>query len=109
MVEHDNRVFWALQGVLLGGLALLAGLTLQREGAMDKLNREVGEMRGLLVAVGSREATFEEKVHRMSEYIYRVSQKKCTFRMLLEPQCTGSITSSRHPFCLEINFLVVYY
>ena len=67
MVEHDNRVFWALQGVLLGALALLAGLTLQREGAMDKLNREVGEIRGLLVAVGSREATFEEKVRIMSE------------------------------------------
>ena len=75
MVEHDNRVFWALQGVLLGSLALLAGLTLQREGAMDKLNREVGEIRGLLVAVGSREATFEEKVHRMSEYIQGVPKK----------------------------------
>ena len=75
MVEHDNRVFWAVQGVLLGGLALLAGLTLQREGAMDKLNREVGEIRGLLVAVGSREATFEEKVHRMSEYITGVPKK----------------------------------
>ena len=69
MVEHDNRVFWALQGVLLGGLALLAGLTLQREVAMDKLNREVGEIRGLLVAVGGREATFEGKVQRMSEFL----------------------------------------
>ena len=27
---------------------------------------------------------------------YRVSQKKGTNRMLLEPQCTGSITSSKH-------------
>ena len=69
MVEQGHRVFWALQGVLLGGLALLAGLTLQREGAMDKLNREVGEIRGLLVAVGGREATFEGKVRIMSEYI----------------------------------------
>ena len=69
MVEHDNRVFWALQGVLLGGLALLAGLTLQREVAMDKLNREVGEIRGLLVAIGSREAIFEGKVQRMSEFL----------------------------------------
>ena len=40
---------------------------------------------------------------------YRVSRNKRTFRMLLEPQCTGSITSSRHPLCLEINFLVVSY
>ena len=63
MVEHDNRVFWALQGVLLGALALLAGLTLKREGAMDKLNREVGEIRELLVAVGGRGVTFEGKVH----------------------------------------------
>ena len=28
------------------------------------------------------------------------------FRMLLEPHCTGSITSSQHLLCLEINFLV---
>ena len=35
--------------------------------------------------------------------------KKRTFIMLLEPQCTGSITSSRLPLCLEINFLVVSY
>ena len=27
--------------------------------------------------------------------------KKSTFRMPFEPQCTGSITSSRHPLCLE--------
>ena len=40
---------------------------------------------------------------------YWVSQKKRTFRMLLKPQCTGSITRSRHPLCLEINFLVVSY
>ena len=33
--------------------------------------------------------------------------KKCTFRMLLEPEYTGSITSSWHPLCLEMNFLVV--
>ena len=30
--------------------------------------------------------------------------KKRTFRMLLEPHCTDSITSSRHLLCLEINF-----
>ena len=34
---------------------------------------------------------------------YRVSQKR-TFRMLLGPQCTGSITICRHPLCLEIDF-----
>ena len=27
---------------------------------------------------------------------YRLSHKKVTFRMLLKPQCTLSITSSRH-------------
>ena len=36
-------------------------------------------------------------------FIYWVSQKKGTNRMLLEPRCTGSITSSWHPLCLE-NF-----
>ena len=40
---------------------------------------------------------------------YRVSQKERTFRMLLEPQCTGSITICRHPLCLEFDFLVVSY
>ena len=35
---------------------------------------------------------------------YRVSQNKRTFRMLLEPHCTGSNTICRHPLCLEIDF-----
>ena len=30
--------------------------------------------------------------------------KKRTFRMLLEPQCAGSITSSRHPLVSENQF-----
>ena len=62
MVEGGGRVFWAVQGVLVGGLALLAGLTLQRELAMHKLHREVGELKGLLVAFSGREITFDEKV-----------------------------------------------
>ena len=41
--------------------------------------------------------------------LYRESQKKRTFRMLLEPQCTGSIISSQHPIGLEMIFLVVFY
>ena len=48
--------------MLVGGLALLAGLTLQRELAMHKLHREVGELKGLLVAFSGREITFDEKV-----------------------------------------------
>ena len=31
--------------------------------------------------------------------------KKRTFIMLLEPQCTGSITSSRHPFVFVFEFV----
>ena len=62
MVEGGGRVFWAVQGVLVGGLALLAGITLQRELAMHKLHREVGELKGLLVAFSGREITFDEKV-----------------------------------------------
>ena len=36
--------------------------------------------------------------------MYRVSQKKGTNRMLLEPRCTSSITSSWHPLGLENVF-----
>ena len=36
-------------------------------------------------------------------------KKKRTFRMLLEPQCTGSITICRHTLCQEDDFLVVSY
>ena len=51
-----------------------------------------------------------EYIYSHMEYIIQGVPKKRTFRMLLEPQCTGSITSSRNPFCrLEINFLVVSY
>ena len=35
--------------------------------------------------------------------------KKRTFRMLLEPQYTGSIRNRQHPMCLEIIFSVVSY
>ena len=37
-------------------------------------------------------------------YLYLQLPKRRTFRMLLEPQCTGSITRTRHSLCLEINF-----
>ena len=40
---------------------------------------------------------------------YTCVPKKRIFRMLLGPQCTGSITIYRHPLCLEIDFLVVSY
>ena len=62
MVEGGGRVFWAVQGVLVGGLALLAGITLQREVAMHKLHAEVGELKGLLVAFSDSEITLDEKV-----------------------------------------------
>ena len=62
MVEGGGRVFWAVQGVLVGGLALLAGFTLQREVAVHKLHKEVGELKGLLVAFSGREITSDEKV-----------------------------------------------
>ena len=63
MVEQGgSRVFWAVQGVLVGGLVLLAGLTLQREVAVLKLHTEVGELKGLLVAFSGRETTAGEEV-----------------------------------------------
>ena len=45
------------------------------------------------------------QINNKNRDTYRVSQKN-TFIMLLEPQCTGPITS-RFPLCLEINVLVV--
>ena len=63
MVEQaGSRVFWAVQGVLVGGLVLLAGLTLQREVAVLKLHTEVGELKGLLAAFSGRETTAGEEV-----------------------------------------------
>ena len=63
MVEQaGSRVFWAVQGVLVGGLVLLAGLTLQREVAVLKLHTEVGELKGLLAAFSDRETTAGEEV-----------------------------------------------
>jgi len=100
MVEQGHRVFWALQGVLLGGLALLAGLTLQREVAMDKLNREVGEIRGLLVAVGGREATFEGKDERGRRQIDLASRPE---------MLDYSYSSSLPPSNLNLNNLTVYW
>ena len=65
MVEQaGSRVFWAVQGVLVGGLVLLAGLTLQREVAVLKLHTEVGELKGLLAAFGGRETTAGEEVFK---------------------------------------------
>ena len=42
-------------------------------------------------------------------YMYTECPKKRIFRVLLEPECTGSITICRHPLCLEIDFLVISY
>ena len=35
---------------------------------------------------------------------YAFGEQFWPFRILLEPQCTGSIRSSQHPMCLETNF-----
>ena len=51
-------------------------------------------------------------VHALDRTLQNVTTgcpKKRTFKMPLEPQCTGSIRSSQHPMCLEINFSVVSY
>ena len=45
----------------------------------------------------------------LTQWNHISNPKKTTFRMLLEPQCTGSIRSSQHPMCLEINFSLVSY
>ena len=68
MVEGGGRVFWAVQGVLVGGLALLAGFTLQREVAIHKLHTEVGELKGLLVAFSGRDIASDEKVFSIIKF-----------------------------------------
>ena len=61
----------------------------------------------------TRDAEWQSKCFKVQTDVSNVQgvPKKRTFRMLWEPQCqcTGSITSNRHPLCLEINFLVVSY
>jgi len=61
---RGGRVLWAVQGLLVGSLALLAGVTLKREAAIHSLNREVGELRGLLVSLAEKEGTLEHELER---------------------------------------------
>jgi len=56
-----SRVLWAVQGLLVGALALLSGISLKREAAIHSLNREVGELRGLLISLADREGTVEQE------------------------------------------------
>merc|ERR1719430_202907 len=101
MVEGGGRVFWAVQGVLVGGLALLAGITLQRELAMHKLHREVGELKGLLVAFSGREKTFDEKAaERERRQIDLASRPE-----MLDYSYSGSLPPSN----LNLNNLTVYW
>merc|ERR1719239_1125593 len=100
MVEGGGRVFWAVQGVLMGGLALLAGLTLQREVAIHKLHTEVGELKGLLVAFSGREITSDEKAERERRQIDLASRPE-----MLDYSYSGSLPPSN----LNLNNLTVYW
>ena len=40
-MSGGGRVFWAVQGLLVGALALLSGISLKREAAIHSLNRSV--------------------------------------------------------------------
>merc|ERR550532_1700946 len=59
-----GRVLWAVQGLLVGTLALLSGISLKREAAIHSLNREVGELRGLLMSLAEKEGTVEQEQER---------------------------------------------
>merc|ERR1719285_464167 len=100
MVEGGGRVFWAVQGVLVGGLALLAGLTLQREVAIHKLHTEVGELKGLLVAFSGREIASDEKAERERRQIDLASRPE-----MLDYSYSGSLPPSN----LNLNNLTVYW
>merc|ERR550517_828317 len=100
MVEGGGRVFWAVQGGLVGGLALLAGFTLQREVAIHKLHTEVGELKGLLVAFSGREITSDEKAERERRQIDLASRPE-----MLDYSYSGSLPPSN----LNLNNLTVYW
>merc|ERR1719209_444685 len=100
MVEGGGRVFWAVQGVLVGGLALLAGFTLQREVAIHKLHTEVGELKGLLVAFSGREIASDEKAERERRQIDLASRPE-----MLDYSYSGSLPPSN----LNLNNLTVYW
>merc|ERR550517_1234022 len=100
MVEGGGRVFWAVQGVLVGGLALLAGFTLQREVAIHKLHTEVGELKGLLVAFSGREIASDEKAERERRQIDLASRPET-----LDYSYSGSLPPSN----LNLNNLTVYW
>merc|ERR1719239_923650 len=100
MVEGGGRVFWAVQGVLVGGLALLAGLTLQREVAIHKLNTEVGELKGLLVAFSGGKISSDEKAERERRQIDLASRPE-----MLDYSYSGSLPPSN----LNLNNLTVYW
>jgi len=59
-----GQILWAVQGLLVGGLALLSGISLKREAAIHSLNREVGELKGLLISLAEREGTLEQELER---------------------------------------------
>jgi len=63
-VVGGGRVLWAVQGLLVGTLALLSGISLKREAAIHSLNREVGELRGLLMSLAEKEGTVEQEQER---------------------------------------------
>merc|ERR1719239_2034492 len=100
MVEGGGRVFWAVQGVLVGGLALLAGLTLQREVAIHKLHTEVGELKGLLVAFSGGKISSDEKAERERRQIDLASRPE-----MLDYSYSGSLPPSN----LNLNNLTVYW
>merc|ERR1719209_167670 len=100
MVEGGGRVFWAVQGVLVGGLALLAGFTLQREVAIHKLHTEVGELKGLLVAFSGRDIASDEKAERERRQIDLASRPE-----MPDYSYSGSLPPSN----LNLNNLTVYW
>ena len=57
-----SPVLWAVQGLLVGGLALLAGHSIQREARLGEVARELGEVRGMLAALQARETRVERQV-----------------------------------------------
>merc|ERR1712126_806908 len=66
---HRAALLWTVQGLLVGGLALLAGHTLQRERQLSSVLLELGEMRELVISLQAREVMVERQVQRTKRQV----------------------------------------
>jgi len=112
MGEHHHpyrgALLWAVQGVLVGGLVLLAGHAFQRERQLSLILTELGEMRGLVAALRARETRIERQVQRTKrqvdlanrpqvlDYSYSNVLPESTANLTVYDSWNGGINSKGH-------------